>query len=174
MAKRKADPSRPLGDDVALFLEDQVKIASESVKDIEFPDRPPKWIAWLVTAVEVINGSNVGKMPRQVERLKTLPSEGLGPLNDKLFEIASHLQPRRLVSSLNDILAALGTDGNPAMANLRGEVEDFRSLCSELGELIKAHNLCQKIDDALHEAAGLPSPRRIVGLGLGRRQEVAR
>ena len=157
VAERKADPSRPLADDVALFLEEHVKIASESVKDIEFPDKPPAWIARLVTAVEVINGSDVEKMPRQVERLKTLPSEGLGPLNDKLFENASRLQPRQLISSLNDILAALGTDGNPAMANLRGEVEDFRSLCSELGELIKAHNLCQKIDDALHEAAGLPS-----------------
>ena len=171
VAERKADPSRPLADDVAFFLEDKVKSVSESVKDIEFPDRPPAWIAKLVTAVEVINGSDVKKMPRRVELLKTLPSEGLGPLNDKLFESASHLKPRQLVSSLKDILTALGTDGNPAMANLRGEVEDFRSLCLELGELIKAHNLCQRIDDSLHEAAGLPSvtPEELSDWGVAKK-----
>ncbi len=171
VAERKADPSRPLADDVALFLEDQVKIASESVQDIEFPDKPPAWIAWLVTAGQVISGSDVKKMSRQVERLKTLPAEGLAPLNDKLFENASRLDPKQMIGSLNNILAALGTDGNPAMANLRGQVEDFRSLCSELGELVKAHNLCQRIDDSLHAPAGLPSvtPEELSDWGLAKK-----
>jgi hypothetical protein len=62
-----------------------------------------------------------------------------------------------LIGSLKDILTALGTDGTPATAKLRGDVEEFRRLCAELDELISAHNLCQKIDDSLHEAAGLPS-----------------
>ena len=64
------------------------------MKDIEFPERPPPWIAKLATAVEVINGSDVVNMPRRVERLKTLPSEGLGPLNDNLLEFARRLKPR--------------------------------------------------------------------------------
>ncbi len=157
VAERKVNPSRPLADDVAFFLEDHLKTARESVKDIEFPDKPPAWIAKLATAVEVITGSAVEKMPRQVERLETLPSEGLAALNDKLFENASRLQPRQLIGSLNDILTALGTEGNPATAKLRGEVEEFRSLCAELDELINAHNLCQQIDDSLQEAAGLPT-----------------
>jgi hypothetical protein len=156
-AERMADPSRPLADDVALFLEDHVRLAGESVKEIEFPDRPPAWIARLVSAAEVINGSDPDRMPRHIERLKLLPSEGLGPLNDKLLDYASRLEPRQLVSSLSDILTALGADVNPAMADLRGEVEGFRSLCSELGELVDAHNLCQRIENSLHEAEGLPS-----------------
>jgi hypothetical protein len=157
VADRKVDPSRPLPEDVAFFLEDHVKIANESVKDIEFPDKPPAWIAKLATAVDVITGSDVEKMPRQVERLKQLPPDGLGALNDKLFENARRLQPMQLIDSLNDILTALDKGTNPATAKLRGEVEEFRSLCTELNELIGAHNLCQKIDDSLHEAAGLPS-----------------
>jgi len=171
VAKRTEDPSQPLADDVALFLEDRVEIASESVKDTEFPDRPPGWIARLVTAAEVISGLDVQKMSRQVERLKTLPAEGLAPLNDKLFENSSRLDPKQLIGSLNNILAALGTDGNPAMTNLRGQVEDFRSLCSELYELITAHNLCQNIDDALHEAAGLSSvtPEELSAWGLAKK-----
>jgi len=169
VAERRADPTQPLADDVALFLEDQVKIATESVKDIEFRDNPPTWIARLVTAAEVLSGSDVEKMPRQVERLKALPSDGLGPLNNKLFENASRLKPRQLISSLSDILAALGTDGNPATANLRGEVEDFRNLCSELAELVTAHNLCQKIDDALHEAAGLRSGEELADWSIAKK-----
>ncbi len=157
VAERIADPSQPLADDVALFFEDNVKIVRESVPETEFPENPPSWIARFVTAAEVIGGSDVEKLPRHFERLKTLPPEGLGPLNDKMFENASRLDPRQLVAALNSILAAIGTGGNPAMATLRAEVEEFRSLCTELGELKEAHNLCQKIDDALHEAAGLRS-----------------
>ncbi len=157
VAERRADPSRPLAEDVALSLEEHVKNACENAKDIEFPDKPPAWIARLVTAAGVLNGPDVEKMPRQVERLRTLPSEGLGPLNDKLFENARRLEPEQLIGSLDGILAALGTGGNPATANLRREVEKFRSLCSELDEWIKAHNLCQAIDDALREAEGLPA-----------------
>lgn len=156
---------------MAWFLEEHVRTAGENVKEIEFPERPPAWIARLVTAAEVINGTDVDKMPRHVERLKTLPSEGLGPLNDKLFESASHLQPMQLVNSLCDILAALGTVANPATARLRGELEDFRSLCSELGELINAHNLCQRIDDALRVPEGLPSitPEEVSDWGVAKK-----
>ena len=81
----------------------------------------------------------------------------MGPLNDKLFENASRLQPTELIISLDNILAAIGKDTDPAMDKLRGEVEDFRGRCTELHELTKAHNLCQKVDDAFHEAAGLPA-----------------
>jgi Effector-associated domain 1 len=171
VAKRTEDPSQPLADDVSIFLEDHIAIAGESVKDIEFPDRPPAWIARLVTAADVINGSEVQKMSRQVERLKTLPAEGLGPLNDKLFENASRLNPIQLIGSLDDILAALATDGRPAMTNLRGQVVEFRSLCSELHDLINAHNLCQTIDDAFHEAAGLSSvtPEELSSWGLAKK-----
>jgi hypothetical protein len=157
VAERKANPSQPLADDVVFFLEDRIKIAEDSAKDIEFPDNPPSWIRRLKDATEVLNGSDSGKMPRQVERLRTLPSEGLGPLNDKLFECASRLKPGQMVASLNNILTAFGADGNAAKTRLRGETEEFRKLCLELDDLIKAHNLCQKIDDSLHEAAGLPS-----------------
>ena len=104
----RADPSRPLAEDVALFLEDHVKDACENAKEIEFPDNPPPWIARLVTAAGVLNGPDVDKMPRQVERLRALPADGLGPLNDKLFENASRLEPRQLIGSLDSILAALG------------------------------------------------------------------
>jgi Effector-associated domain 1 len=154
---REANPIQPLAEDVAIFLEDHVEMARASVRDIEFPDKPPSWVAKFVAAVEIITGSAVDKMPRQLERLKALPSEGLGPLNEKLFENASRLEPKKLVRSLNEILNALGTDGNPRKARLRSEVEEFRTLCCELDELISAHNLCQKIDDSLHEATGLPS-----------------
>jgi hypothetical protein len=157
LADRKTNPSQPLAEEVSDFLQEQVEIAGENVKEIEFPDRPPAWIAKLATAVEVITGSDVAKMPRQVERLKTLPFEGLGAMNEKLFENARRLQPKQLIGSLNDILSALGTDGKPTTAKLRGEVDGFRSLCAELDDLINAHNLCQKIDDSLREAAGLPS-----------------
>jgi len=155
--ERKADPSRPVADDVGDFLEDHAKTAVKYVKDIEFPDKPPAWIARLVTAAEVIRGSDVEKMTPHVDRLKKMTLDCLGPLNEKLLGFAKHLQPGELICSLNKILAALGTNGNPATVSLRREVEEFRSLCSELDELIKAHNLCQKIDDAFHEAAGLPS-----------------
>ena len=171
VAERKADPSRPLAEDVALFLEDHVKDACENAKEIEFPDNPPPWIARLVTAAGVLNGPDVDKMPRQVERLRALPADGLGPLNDKLFENASRLEPRQLIGSLDSILAALGPGGDPATADLRRELEDFRALCLELDELIKAHNLCQTIDDALHEAAGLPSvtPEDLSDWGVARK-----
>ena len=55
----------------------------------------------------------------------------------------------------------------PTTTNLRNKVEEFRKLCSELDGLIKAHNLCQKIDDALHEAAGLTSVTAEVLLDWG-------
>lgn len=171
VAERRADPSRPLAEDVALFLDDHVHLARESVKDIEFPDKPPAWIARMEAAIAQLNGPDVEKMPRQVERLRTLPSEGLGPLNDKLFENASRLEPRQLIGSLDSILAALGPAGAPATAGLRRELEDFRTRCAELDELIRAHNLCQKIDDALHEAAGLPSvtPEDLSEWGIARK-----
>ena len=155
--ERKADPSRPVADDVGDFLEDHAKTAVKYVKDIEFPDKPPAWIAKLVTAAEVIRGSAVEKMTPHVDRLKKMTLVDLGPLNDNLLGFAKRLHPEELIRCLNKILAALETNGNPATVSLRREVEEFRSLCSELDELIKAHNLCQKIDDAFHEAAGLPS-----------------
>jgi hypothetical protein len=157
VAERKTDPTQPLAEDVVFFLEDHVRIACESAKEIEFPEKPPAWIAKLVVAVEMITGAEVEKMPRQVERLKTLPPEGLAAMNEKLFENARRLDPQQLIGSLNEILTPLGTGENPATAKLRAEVGEFRTLCSELDALINAHNLCQKIDDALREAAGLPS-----------------
>lgn len=165
VAERKANPSQPLADEVATFLEDVVKVADKYVKDIEFPENPPPWIAKLATAVEVIKGSNVVNMPRQVERLKTLFLENLGPLNANLLVYAKRLKPEELIRSLDEILAVLGSDGNPATASLRREIEEFRSLCAELDRLIRAHNLCQEIDDAFHEAAGLPSvtPEELLG-----------
>src|SRR5260370_14730169 len=110
VAKRMADPSQPLAEDVAFFLKDKDKKASENVKDIEFPDKPPAWIAKRAAVVKVITGPDVEKMPpmpAQVERLKTLPSEGLGPLNDKLFENATLLNPNQRIAPLNDILSAI-------------------------------------------------------------------
>jgi hypothetical protein len=157
VAERKADPSRALSDEVATLLDDLVKKAVKYVKNIEFPDKPPVWISRLVTAVNVIKGTDLEKMTSAVGRLQELPLVSLGPLNDKLLEFAKRLKPEELIRSLDKILVALGNDRNSATASLRSEVEEFRTHCSELDELIKAHNLCQKIDDALHEAAGRPS-----------------
>ena len=62
VAERKADPTRPLEDDVVSFLEDNKRIACESVTEIEFPDKPPSWIGRLVTAANIIIGPDVEKM----------------------------------------------------------------------------------------------------------------
>lgn len=155
--RRKADPSQPLPDDVAFFLDEHLQQAERSAQEIEFPENPPKWIARFAAAVEAIRGSDVDRMARHVERLRTLPGDSLSALNEKLFENASRLKPDQLIGSLDDIITALGTDGSAAKQKLRGDVGGFRSLCKELDDLIQAHNLCQRIDDALHDAAGLPS-----------------
>jgi hypothetical protein len=156
--KRKADPGQPLAEDVAFFLDDSVRIADESVQETEFPDKPPDWVHKLATAAEVLKGADLEKMPRQVERLGSLVSRGLAALNRELCDNASRLQPNELVSSLDGILNALGAVRDLAMTKLRGEVEGYRKLCLQLDELIRAHDLCQKIYNALFdEAAGLPA-----------------
>jgi hypothetical protein len=154
---RVSDSGQPLAEEVVFFLEEHLAAALDNARDVEFPDKPPGWIARMSTAVELIKGGEVDKMVRQVERLKSLPSDNLAALNEKLFENASRLQPRQLTGALNEILAALGEDGSPARRRLRADVKEFRDLCAELDDLINAHNLCQRIDDSLREAAGLPS-----------------
>jgi hypothetical protein len=128
------------------------------VKETEFPNRPPRWIKRLADAIKGLAGSDMKEVARQAEVLKALPAENLGPLNDELFKNASRLQPQQLIASLDEILAVLDAAGNPAMAKLRDdELVEFRALCSVLDELIAAHNLCQQIDNAFHEAPGLSS-----------------
>src|SRR5262245_2100987 len=154
---RIADPNQPLEEEVAFYLKEHLETACASVKDIEFPDKPPSWIAKLEAAIQVLTGSEVEKFSRQVERLKTIPHDNLTLLNEKLFENARRLQPKQLIDSLDEILTALGEARNPTRQKIRAEVEEFRNLCSELDDLSNAHNLCQQIDDSLREAAGLSS-----------------
>jgi Effector-associated domain 1 len=157
VSERIANPSVPLAEDVAFFLEDHLTIARDNAQDIEFPHNPPAWIGRLEQAIQILKGLEFDKMPRQVERLKKLPADELRPLNDKLFENASRLEPEKLVGSLDGILAAIGTKNDALLVKLRNDVQSFRRSCSDLHELINTHNLCQKIDDALREAAGLPN-----------------
>jgi hypothetical protein len=151
VAERKADPSRPLEGDVVIWFGDHVKMASKCVRDIEFPDNPPAWVAKFVTAAKVLCGSDVESMDHQLDRLKGLPAVCLALLNQELVLNARRLTHTQLTSALDGILIALVADGNPETANLRVEVEHFRGLYSELGDLVKAHNLCQTISNALLE-----------------------
>jgi hypothetical protein len=154
---RIAAPDQPLDEEVAFFLTDHLEKAKGLSRNIEFRDNPPDWIAKLETASQVLTGPDVAKMARQVERLKQLPADNLNALNRELVANARRLKPEELLDALNDILAALGIDVDPARRALRADVEEFRNLCSELDELSTAHDLCQRIDDALREAVGLPS-----------------
>lgn len=153
---RKANPSLSLAQDVVEFLTEHVKGASDSVKEIEFPERPPAWIAEFSIAVDAILRSDA-TMTRRMARMKKLPSDNLAALNEKLVENSSRLEPKKWVASLNGILAHLGPTGDGAAAKLRGEVEVFRDTCSKFDELIDTHNSCQNIDRYLQEAKGLAS-----------------
>ncbi len=155
--KRIEAPDQPLTEDIVLLLKDKLQTAAEAVNDVEFPEKPPRWIAKLNGIVDVFAGPDVRKLERELEKLQALPPEGLSAMNEKLFENASRLRPCQLIQSLNAIVEALGDGPAPAAAALRTKVEEFRNLCVDLDNLIRAHNLCQGIDDALHEFAGLPA-----------------
>jgi hypothetical protein len=154
--ERIADPARPLAEDIAFFLDDKVRKAGRAARDVEFPDRPPRWIARLAAVVKAFSGPDAGRLSRELEKLRVLPSEFLSDMNKELLDNASRLEPRQLLAALDGIRAALGDRADAVAGQLRGRVQDFRTLCQELDDLIRAHNLCQTIDNALHEAEGLP------------------
>ncbi len=153
--RRKADPSVPIAEDVVFFLRDHAKTARDCVAETEFPGRPLRWIDRLDDAIRDLTGNDIAKMLRAVAILTKLPTEELAPLNEKLFENASHLHVQELVASLDKILNALSLDMSSALVKLRAQVQEFRSLCSRLDQLTQAHNLCQKIDYDLHQVAEL-------------------
>jgi hypothetical protein len=159
-AEWKANPTNPLSEDVTDYLKERSERALESRKDIESPQRPPAYLAWIATfaaEVQAISGPVVEKLPRHVERLKSLPPQGLSPLNAKLVDSSNALDPRNLIDSLDAILSALGPEGNPRTAKLRSDILAFRVMCSKLDGLIDAHNSCQAIANELQEGKGLPS-----------------
>jgi hypothetical protein len=156
VAARAAQPGNPLPDDVGFTLRDWIAKAQQSVADTEFPNEPPAWIARLTAAVDDLTGPDPGKMNRAAERLAGLPSKELGKLNDKLIDYARRLQAGQLIALLDGVRAALPAGAaNPEAEALRARVDRFRALCDQLAELIRVHDLCQKVDDALQEARGL-------------------
>ena len=159
-AEWKANPTNPLSEDLTDYLKERSERATESMKDIESPQRPPAYLAWVATfavEVEAISRPVVEKLPRHIERLKSLPPQGLSPLNAKLVDSSNALDPRNLIDSLDAILSALGPEGNPRTAKLRSDILAFRVMCSKLDGLIDAHNSCQAIANELQEGKGLPS-----------------
>ena len=167
-AEWKANPTQPLSEDVTDYLKERSERALESRKDIESPERSPAYLAWIATfaaEVEAISGPVVEKLPRHIERLKSLPPQGLISLNAKLVDNSNALDPRNLIVSLDAILTALGPGGNPRTAKLRDDIQAFREMCSKLDGLIDAHNSCQTIANELQEGKGLPSvtPDDILG-----------
>ncbi len=135
VAALTAQPGGGLAGDAKLALEGWVATASESVRDSEFPEAPPAWIARFAAAYGDITGPDPGKAARAVERLTNLPAKELARLNDRLIDYARRLQPEQLISLLDAVRAALEARKTNA--------------------LIHAHNLCQNVANALLEANGL-------------------
>jgi hypothetical protein len=158
LAARTGSAANPPTEDVAPALRDLVTRAQETVVDTEFPDRPPRWITQLAKAVDDALGPDAAKVARAVDRLDNLPATQLAQLNDTLIGYARRLRTSDLFDLLDAVQAVLPPAGtNRTLEKLRSEVARFRGLCLQCAGLIDVHDLCQSVQNALREGAGLRS-----------------
>jgi hypothetical protein len=144
----------PVPDDIRMALEQWGEAAARAADNTEFPEAPPDWVADFAAAVEDLTGSDPAKAARAADRLAGLPAAYQGEHDAELVKCARRLRAAELVGLLEGILAA----ANPATADtadLRKAVVEFRRLCHDLTGLIRDHNLCQKVNDALQAGRGL-------------------
>jgi hypothetical protein len=159
--------STEVTDPLLIWVDEAKKNASAT----EVPDIASKWIARLEKAVGDLIGeltkvdvSQIAArtLDRALEVLANLPAQEQPRLNEKLVECAVRLKTDELIASIDRVLKVLDTAGSGS-EELRGGFETFRSLCQQLTGMIRDHNLCQEVDGALREAAGLPevSPQEL-------------
>jgi len=140
--------------------------AQDCVKGTASPTIPPRWIARFKKAVDDLTAELIKPDPatadpkavdRAVEVLAHIPADEQKGLNARLAECAAQLQVDEFVDLMDRILTELGKVGAEGAATdqLRAGIAPFRILCRALTDLIADHNLCQDVDGALREAAGL-------------------
>jgi hypothetical protein len=150
---RLADHNNPLPEDVVDYLGRQLEEAQNARKLA--PDEDFQWIKILEEAIGVIIGDNFDKIDDKFEELSTLPAEQLKDLNKELIKVARKINFAELSCFLKNILNALTREQGPnaTKSDLYRGVDEFSKLCQEVDDLIKTHDLCQRIEYALKFSA---------------------
>lgn len=173
VSRRIVNPVEPLSDDVAYSFNEWIARATQCTSETEFPDDPPEWIQSLAGAAAILAGSDTSRWSWAMERLQAIPPREMGRLNGRLIDNARRLRCEQLIQYLDAILAAIaGAKMSSTVADIDARVRRFRDLCGQLVQLVRIHDLCQRIDDLLGEAAGLEvvTPKTLMGWGnIGRR-----
>jgi beta-phosphoglucomutase-like phosphatase (HAD superfamily) len=144
-------------------LQDWVKLAHQSAKKAEFPNKPPKWIATFEKTANDLMGEFSKADPKSMDKAKVgatvkilaaMPNKEQMSLNVRLCECATRLETNQLISGIDSLLSSLSNRGvaaETATASFRQDVGEFRRMCQELTVLIEDHDCCQLIDSALQE-----------------------
>ncbi len=144
-------------------LQDWVVKAKKNAAATEVPDQSMKWVAKLTMAVNDLLGELTKvdlatvvarTVDRALEVLANLPAQEQPRLNEKLVESALRLKTDELLGAIDQVIKGLDSAGL-GRGDLRANFQAFGGLCEQLAGLIRDHNLCQEVDGALREAAGL-------------------
>ena len=145
-------------------LQDWVRKAKTNAASTEVPDQCLRWVARFERAVndllaELSKVDVVTVVARTVDRameiLENLPAQEQPRLNEKLVASALRLKSDELLGSIDQVIGGLDGAGL-GRGELRASFQAFGGMCEQLSGLIRDHNLCQEVDGALREAAGLP------------------
>jgi hypothetical protein len=157
---RRQPPSRGALKIIEIQLRPHVAAARSAVSDTESPDEHRGWVEEYAQAVAALRAVGEGGDPAVAgpaeEILLAVPNRQ-GELNRELVRCARRLRPEELAPMLDDVLAELDGSG----ANVRGGLERFRELCTDLARLRDVHDACQQVDTALIGALHLADPTTI-------------
>jgi hypothetical protein len=164
-ALRRAAAEVDLPDPMELAdpLQDWVEKAKQCAASTDTPEQSLRWVARLDRAVtdllaELTKRDLATVVSRTVDRamevLSNLPAQEQPRLNEKLVASALRLKTDELLASIEQVVKGLDAAGL-GRGELRASFQAFGGLCGQLAGLIRDHNLCQEVDGALREAAGL-------------------
>lgn len=153
---RMNDPTQQLAEDVVESLQEWIDKAKVCCEESEFPQRPQDWIKRMETYLAVLTDSDPGRWEWALERLEGIPAREMSRLNDRLVDYAGRLRCEELAEYSQAILESFEGQRTVEMNDLMRRVDQFRTRCVQLASLVAVHDECQRIDELLAEAIGLP------------------